>query len=131
MPRGEIFGILGPNGSGKSTLIRIISTLLSPDSGSISIFGHDITLKRLLVRRIINRVSVEAAFFKKLSAHENLMYAARLYDLNPKQARGRAGEILERLGFSANKVYIPPNWRDRGSSAWVRRSCACWLSGSC
>jgi ABC-2 type transport system ATP-binding protein len=65
--RGEIFGVLGPNGSGKSTFIRLISTLLVPDAGRVTIFGHDVAREERLVQRMINRVSVEAAFFKKLS----------------------------------------------------------------
>src|SRR5918911_1366715 len=87
VPRGEIFGLLGANGSGKSTLIRLISTLLIPDGGEIRVFGHDVRREERAVRRMINRVSVEASFFKKLSALENLMYAARLYDLRVSQAR--------------------------------------------
>jgi ABC-2 type transport system ATP-binding protein len=68
--RGEIFGLLGPNGSGKSTLIRLLSTLLFPDSGTVTIFGKDVVRHQHEVRRWINRVSVEASFFKKLSAME-------------------------------------------------------------
>src|SRR5918997_3984894 len=63
--RGEIFGLLGANGSGKSTLIRLISTLLIPDEGRIEVFGHDVQTDEKAVKRLINRVSVEASFFKK------------------------------------------------------------------
>jgi ABC-2 type transport system ATP-binding protein len=58
--RGEIFGVLGPNGSGKSTLIRLIATLLLPDDGEVSVFGHDVVREAMAVQRLINRVSVEA-----------------------------------------------------------------------
>ncbi|MGE5585171.1 MAG: ABC transporter ATP-binding protein [Bacillota bacterium] len=112
--RGEIFGILGPNGSGKSTLIRLISTLLLPDDGEIRVFGHDVVRDRFAVRRLINRVSVEAAFFKKLSAMENLSYAARLYDVDIRRARRTAIEILKRLGFGENKAYEPLEDLSRG-----------------
>ncbi len=112
--RGEIFGILGPNGSGKSTLIRLISTLLLPDEGEIRVFGHDVVQERLAVRRMINRVSVEAAFFKKLSAMENLSYAARLYDVDVRTARRAAAQILERLGFEEEKAYEPLEDLSRG-----------------
>jgi ABC-2 type transport system ATP-binding protein len=95
--RGEIFGILGPNGSGKSTLIRCVSTLLVPDSGRVEVFGMDVLQHEMAVKRLINRVSVEAAFFKKLSPMENLMYAARLYGLSPAQAGPDAQRILRRL----------------------------------
>jgi ABC-2 type transport system ATP-binding protein len=100
----EIFGIVGPNGSGKSTLIRLICTLLLPDSGRITVFGHDVVKEHFHVRRIINRVSVEASFFKKLSSMENLMYAARLYGIEPSLAKRRVVEILSRMGFSKKRV---------------------------
>ena len=98
--RGECVAILGPNGSGKSTLVRLLSTLLLPDGGSARIFGHDIAETRA-VRRMVNRVSVEASFFKKMSAVENLAYAARFYGLTPKETRERIPEILDRVGFPA------------------------------
>ena len=69
--RGEIFGVLGPNGSGKSTLIRCISTLLVPDRGEVKVFGYDVEKDEMAVKRLINRVSVEASFFKKLSVGES------------------------------------------------------------
>lgn len=102
--RGEIFGIVGPNGSGKSTLIRILCTLLYPDSGTVSVFGHDVVRESLSVRRLINRVSVDAAFFKKLSAWENLSYAARLYGMRPREAKSIAQGILDRLGFEVRRM---------------------------
>lgn len=112
--RGEIFGILGPNGSGKSTLIRLIATLLLPDAGTIRIFGRDVVAERLAVRRMINRVSVEAAFFKKLSAMENLTYAARLYDVPVGAARRKVEEILAALGFGRQKLFSPLEDLSRG-----------------
>ena len=102
--KGEIFGIVGPNGSGKSTLIRLICTLLLPDSGTIEVFGYDVVKQHFQVRQIINRVSVEASFFKKLSSMENLMYAARLYGLDSAMAKRKAIEILSRLGFEEDRV---------------------------
>lgn len=102
--KGEIFGILGPNGSGKSTLIRMISTLLFPDEGKLSIFGLDVEENQREVRRLINRVSVEASFFKKLSAVENLRYAARLYGLPAKEGEEIALKILKRLHISREKA---------------------------
>src|SRR5436853_6895386 len=72
LERGDIVGILGANGSGKSTLIRLVSGLLPLDEGRVSVFGYDIERDELEVKRLINRVSVDAAFFKKLSPVENL-----------------------------------------------------------
>ncbi|GAB4210547.1 MAG: hypothetical protein OHK0022_43720 [Roseiflexaceae bacterium] len=112
--RGEIFGLLGANGSGKSTLIRLVSTLLIPDGGSIRVFGHDVQREERTVRRLINRVSVEASFFKKLSALENLMYAARLYDLPAPEARQRSIDILARLGLAEKRLYEPLEQMSRG-----------------
>jgi ABC-2 type transport system ATP-binding protein len=112
--RGEIFGLLGANGSGKSTLIRLISTLLIPDSGEIRVFGYDVQREERTVRRLINRVSVEASFFKKLSALENLMYAARLYDLPGAYARQRSITILRSLGLSEKRLYEPLEHMSRG-----------------
>jgi ABC-2 type transport system ATP-binding protein len=102
--RGEIFGILGPNGSGKSTLIRCVSTLLVPDSGQVTVFGLDVQRDEMAVKRLINRVSVEASFFKKLSPMENLMYAARLYGLSPDTAAPEARRILQRLDLPARTL---------------------------
>src|SRR5213593_1373393 len=98
--RGECVAILGQNGSGKSTLVRLLSTLLLHDGGSANVFGHDISDTRA-VRRLVNRVSVEASFFKKMSSTENLSYAARFYGLTVGQTRDRIPEILERVGFPA------------------------------
>lgn len=111
---GEIFGILGPNGGGKSTLIRLISTLLLPDNGKITVFGHDVEKDPILVQRMINRVSVEASFFKKLSPMENLIYGARLYGLEGKQTRGQVIEILTRLGLEKRAITSPMEEMSRG-----------------
>lgn len=111
---GEIFGILGPNGSGKSTLVRLLSTLLLPDSGSMTVHGYDAVLDALQVQRLINRVSVEASFFKKLSAMENLIYGARLYGLDSGEARRRIEQILSRLGLEGDKIREPMEEMSRG-----------------
>jgi ABC-2 type transport system ATP-binding protein len=117
--RGEIFGIVGPNGSGKSTLVRLISTLLLPDSGRIEVFGLDVVRDRLRVRRLINRVSVDAAFFKKLSCWENLSYAARLYGVPTKEAKSRALAILENFGFQQDRIDQPMETLSRGMQQMV------------
>jgi ABC-2 type transport system ATP-binding protein len=101
---GEIYGIIGMNGSGKSTFIRVISTLLFPDEGTVEVFGVDVVKNPDEVRRMINRVSVDAAFFRSLSAKENLRYSARLHGLSPGEARKRYKEILTRIGFDPNRV---------------------------
>jgi ABC-2 type transport system ATP-binding protein len=97
--RGECVAVLGQNGSGKSTLVRVLSTLLLPDGGTARVFGHDVLKEQRAVQRLVNRVSVEASFFKKMSSEENLAYAARFYGMTPKQTRKQIPEILERVGF--------------------------------
>jgi ABC-2 type transport system ATP-binding protein len=101
--RGECVAILGQNGSGKSTLVRLLSTLLINDGGEARIFGHDAFRDTRQIRRLVNRVSVEASFFKKMSAAENLSYAARFYGMGPSQTRHAIPEILERVGFPADR----------------------------
>jgi ABC-2 type transport system ATP-binding protein len=112
--RGEIFGILGPNGSGKSTLVRCIATLLFPDEGQINVFGHDVMKEEMAVKQLINRVSVEASFFKKLTPMENLIYGARLYGLGAKEARARSLEVLGRLGLKKEAIFQPMEEMSRG-----------------
>ena len=112
--RREIMGILGANGSGKSTLVRMLSTLLIPDTGSIAIFGYDVVRDERNVQRLINRVSVEASFFKKLSPMENLIYAARLYNMPGSVARTAIVDILTRLGIKRDRINAPLENMSRG-----------------
>jgi ABC-2 type transport system ATP-binding protein len=112
--RGECVAILGQNGSGKSTLVRLLSTLLLHEGGSAHVFGHDVFAEPRAVRRLVNRVSVEASFFKKMSATENLSYAARFYGLTARDTRDRIPVILERVGFPAKRRGEPMENLSRG-----------------
>jgi ABC-2 type transport system ATP-binding protein len=112
--RGECVAVLGQNGSGKSTLVRLLSTLLLPDGGSARVFGDDVVRDERAVRRVVNRVSVEASFFKRMSAAENLAYAARFYGLGPSHTRRRIPEILERVGFPVERAGAPMEDLSRG-----------------
>jgi ABC-2 type transport system ATP-binding protein len=103
--RGECVAILGQNGSGKSTLVRLLSTLLLHDGGSAEVFGIDVFAKPRAVQRVVNRVSVEASFFKRMSPVENLSYSARFYGMGPRETRERIPQILHQVGF-------PPERRD-------------------
>jgi ABC-2 type transport system ATP-binding protein len=114
MPRGETLAILGQNGSGKSTLVRLLSTLLLPDGGTASVFGHDVVRQSRAVRRLVNRVSVEASFFKRMSAVANLSYAARFYGLSPRQTRHAIPEILGKVSFPVNRRSEPMENLSRG-----------------
>jgi ABC-2 type transport system ATP-binding protein len=114
MERGECVAILGPNGSGKSTLIRLLATLLLHDGGGARVFGHDVFADPRAVRRLVNRVSVEASFFKKMSSSENLSYAARFYGMTPRETRSRIPEILENVGFPVERKGEPMENLSRG-----------------
>jgi ABC-2 type transport system ATP-binding protein len=114
LQRGAIHGVLGANGSGKSTLIRLVSGLLTLDSGGVTVFGHDLERDEMAVKRLINRVSVDAAFFKKLSPMENLLFAARIYGLDARTAKRDAVAILGRLGIAEKRVGRPIEQMSRG-----------------
>jgi ABC-2 type transport system ATP-binding protein len=112
--RGECVAILGQNGSGKSTLVRLLSTLLINDAGEARIFGHDAFRDTRAIRRLVNRVSVEASFFKKMSAAENLSYAARFYGMGPSRTRTEVPAILEKVGFPSERRHEPMENLSRG-----------------
>lgn len=112
--RGEVVGILGPNGSGKSTLVRALSTLTLPDTGSVRIFGIDAVEHPRVVQRLINRVSVEASFFKKLSSMENLLFGAKLYGVSDRESKPQIRAILESIGFDYKRVGEPMEHLSRG-----------------
>jgi ABC-2 type transport system ATP-binding protein len=112
--KGEVVGILGPNGSGKSTLVRVLSTLVLPDAGEVEVFGVDAVRHPKQVQRMMNRVSVEASFFKKLSAMENLLYGSKLYGVTSREARPRIGEILDNIGFDRKRATEPMEHLSRG-----------------
>ena len=112
--RGEVVGILGPNGSGKSTLVRVISTLTLPDGGEVKVFDVDAVKNPRHVQRFINRVSVEASFFKKLSSMENLLFGAKLYGVSDAESRPRIKSILESIGFDLKRIGEPMEHLSRG-----------------
>jgi ABC-2 type transport system ATP-binding protein len=116
---GRITGILGANGSGKSTLIRILATLLTPDAGTASVFGYDVVRQPAQVRRHINRVSVEASFFKEMSPWENMLYAARLYGSGGEGTRDRVEAMLHRLGLPLDTLDKPMKQLSRGQQQKV------------
>ena len=91
-----------------------MATLLLPDDGGIKVFGFDVVNQPLEVQRLINRVSVEASFFKKLSPMENLMYGARLYGLAGADTKKQVIEILTRLGLEERSIYRPMEEMSRG-----------------
>jgi ABC-2 type transport system ATP-binding protein len=92
----------------------VLSTLLLPDGGSASVFGHDVLGEAAAVRRLVNRVSVEASFFKRMSASENLSYAARFHGLTARQTHHSIPDILGRVGFPRDRRSEPMENLSRG-----------------
>lgn len=116
---GEVYGIIGANGSGKSTLIRILSTLLLPDSGQVRVFGHDAVARPMQVRRLINRVSADPSFFRPMSALENLRFFGRAYGLSAAAADRDSLAILRRLGLDEAQARAPMLRLSRGQQQKV------------
>ncbi|MCX5377727.1 ATP-binding cassette domain-containing protein [Streptomyces sp. NBC_00091] len=100
VPRGAVLALLGPNGAGKTTTVRILATLTAPDSGTARVAGHDITGARALVRSRISLTGQFAALDDLQTGTETLRMMGRLTGLSPRDARARAGELLERFGLS-------------------------------
>ena len=94
---GTVFGLLGPNGAGKSTLVRVLATLLSPDSGTVEVFGRDVVSNAPAVRELLGLTGQFAAVDEILTGRENLQMFGRLFGLPAAEARRRATELLERF----------------------------------
>jgi ABC-2 type transport system ATP-binding protein len=97
--QGEIFGLLGPNGAGKTTTIRMLSTVLKPDSGEITIGGYSIHQNAAAVRALIGVCPQDLALYEDLSAMENLIFFGRMDGLNTQEARTQADEYLKLMGL--------------------------------
>jgi len=97
---GTILGLLGPNGAGKTTAVRILSTILGPDSGHASILGHDVVKEAETVRRIIGLAGQYAAVDENLTGRENIRMVGRLSHMSWKASGARATELLESFGLS-------------------------------
>ena len=97
---GTIYGVLGPNGAGKTTTIRMLATLLRPDSGTARIFGHDVVKESQIVRQLIGVTGQYASVDESLSAYENLIIFSRLLGLGKKESRIKAMELLEEFGLT-------------------------------
>jgi ABC-2 type transport system ATP-binding protein len=100
VPKGLVFGFLGPNGAGKTTTIRMLSTLLRPDSGTALVFGHDVVREADAVRQRVSLTGQFAAVADGLTGQENLILVARLLGHSWAQARARADELLEAFGLT-------------------------------
>lgn len=98
---GEITGLLGPNGAGKSTSLRMLATLVVPDSGHASIDGHDVVGEIEAARRNLGYMPHDAGIYPRLSARENVHYYARLCGLDSSTAKQRTGELIEQLTMAS------------------------------
>ena len=100
VPPGTVYGLLGPNGAGKTTAVRVLATLLRPDSGRARVGGHDVQAHAAEVRRTIGLTGQYAALDEYLTGRSNLVMIGRLSRLTAKAARRRADELLERFGLT-------------------------------
>ncbi|MET8981789.1 ATP-binding cassette domain-containing protein [Streptomyces sp. NPDC004539] len=98
--RGRVHAILGPNGAGKTTLVRVLATLLRPDSGHVEVAGHDVVRHPREVRRRIGLLGQHAALDEELDGRQNLEMFARLHHLGARRARERAAELLARFDLT-------------------------------
>ena len=99
VPEGVVFGLLGPNGAGKTTLVRILATLLVPDSGSAIVAGRDVVSEGSDVRRVIGLTGQYAALDEALTGEENLILIGRLHRQSAREAKARAWELLATVGL--------------------------------
>jgi ABC-2 type transport system ATP-binding protein len=100
VPRGTVLGVLGPNGAGKTTAVRILTTLLHPDSGRAIIEGRDVVADPAAVREVIGLAGQSAAIQDELTGRENLEFVGRLYHLDKATSRSRADELLHRFDLA-------------------------------
>jgi len=94
---GEVFGLLGPNGAGKTTMVRILSTLIQPDAGTASVFGHELRTEPGAIRSLIGVTGQFSAVDNLLTGQENLFLIGRLLHLAPTERRAKAAQLLERF----------------------------------
>ncbi len=97
--KGELFGLLGPNGGGKTTLFHILSTMLRPSEGVVSIFGYDVVSQPAAVRRRIGVVFQAQNLDRKLTARENLRHQGHFYGMSGKPLEARIDLLLEQVGL--------------------------------
>lgn len=98
--KGEVLGLLGPNGAGKTTLISMLSTILHPDEGDVTICGYDLRKEPLQIRNVVSLVPQDLAIYLTLTGYENLAFYAKLYGLKGNEMRSRIHEALEITSLS-------------------------------
>ncbi|MCH5138567.1 ABC transporter ATP-binding protein [Clostridiaceae bacterium UIB06] len=120
---GEILGLLGPNGAGKSTTINILSTILSPDNGEITILGHNFKKDINLIKQEIGIVPQDIAIYEEISAEKNVRFFASLYNLKGDQLNNQVKEALELVGLY-DKRYDKPKTFSGGMKRRLNIACA-------
>ena len=100
---GTVLGLLGPNGAGKTTIVRILTTIIKPDSGTATIFGNNIVKKNAAVKRLIGLAGQYAAVDENLTGMENLVMIGQLSHLSKHFSRKRSFELLEKFDLSGAK----------------------------
>ena len=100
IPRGAVFGLLGPNGAGKTTTVRILSTLLTPTSGTARVLGYDVVSQSKQVRRNTGFIlGGERGLYGRITGEQNMRFFAALNHINPGEARRRTDQLLDRVGL--------------------------------
>jgi ABC-2 type transport system ATP-binding protein len=110
VPVGSVYGVLGPNGAGKTTTIRMLATLIRPDSGSARVLGHDIVDEADAVRGAVSLTGQLASVDEDLTGRENLILIGRLLGLGRAQAKARADELLEAFGLEGASGRLVKNY---------------------
>lgn len=135
VPKGSVTGVLGPNGAGKTTVVRILTTLLRPDSGTAWVGGYDVSRHALQVRQLIGVTGQYASVDEDLTGTQNLVMVARLLGLKRAQSRKRAAELLEQAGLSHAAHRAAKTYSGACVAAWIWppvssiiRRCSFWTN---
>jgi len=108
--KGAVYGMLGPNGAGKTTTIRMLATLLRPDSGTARVLGHDIVTEADAVRGVVSLTGQLASVDEDLTGRENLILIGRLMGLTRSDAKGRADDLLDAFGLAEASGRLVKNY---------------------
>ena len=104
IPAGSVFGFLGPNGAGKTTTVRMLAALIAPTSGAASVAGHSLGADNHAIRRTVGILTEAPGLYDRLSAYQNLVFFAQLYDVPPDRAAAQAERYLRMLGLWARRA---------------------------